>query len=148
MVRYYEDLEIGRIVESKSAPLSEEEIIEFATKYDPQYFHIDPVAAKSSPFGGVIASGTHSIAHWSSLNNTICNDIRWICSVGWKDLCFFKGLLPNVPVYARAQCIEKRPSKSDSKRGVATFRFELLEENGDMVLSMLCTNLVETKNKE
>lgn len=148
MARYYEDLEIGSIVKSKSVALSEGEIIEFARKYDPQYFHTDPVAAKLSPFGGIIASGTHSIAHWSSLNDTICNDIRWICSVGWKDVRFPKGLRPDVPVYATSQCIEKRPSKSDSSRGVATFQYELIEENGDMILSLLCTNLVETRNEK
>ena len=38
-------------------PLTEEEIIAFARQWDPQPFHVDPVAAKASIYGGLIASG-------------------------------------------------------------------------------------------
>ncbi len=148
MARYYEDLVIGEVVRSSAVALNEQEIIEFANKYDPQYFHTDPVAAKASPFGGVIASGTHSIAHWCSLNDTICNDIQWICGLGFDELRFLKVLRPDAPVYATAECTKKRLSQSDPKRGVVTYRYELKEESGDTIISFLSTNLVNTRKNQ
>src|SRR5690606_32074794 len=45
-----------------SHTFTEDEIIAFAKLYDPQYFHIDPEAAKHSHFGGIIASGWHTVS--------------------------------------------------------------------------------------
>ena len=55
--RYWEDLEVGEHFTSRSRTVSETEIVEFATRYDPQYFHMDPEAAMESIFGEVVASG-------------------------------------------------------------------------------------------
>jgi acyl dehydratase len=57
-MRYYEDFTVGEITDLGPVSVSEEEIVEFASRYDPQAFHIDPEAATSSPFGGLIASTT------------------------------------------------------------------------------------------
>ena len=148
MARFYEDLVLGEVVRSLAVALSEREIVEFANKYDPQYFHTDPVAARRSPFGGVIASGTHSIAHWCSLNDIICKDIQWICGLGIDHLRFLKGLRPDVLVYATAECTKKRLSQSDPKRGVVTYHYKLTEEDGDTIISFLSTNLVNTRNSQ
>ena len=69
--RYYEDLVIGEVRESSARTLSLEELLEFASRYDPQYFHADPIAARHSIFGGVIASGIHSAAIWRALDHEI-----------------------------------------------------------------------------
>src|SRR5437868_13811383 len=59
--RYYcEDFPAGRVFEYGSRQLSEKEIIAFARDWDPQRFHTDPVAAKNTPFGGLVASGWHT----------------------------------------------------------------------------------------
>ena len=64
---YFEDIELGSQTDIGSYTFTEEEIIAFATKYDPQYFHIDPVRAKDSLFGGLVASGFHVGAIWMKL---------------------------------------------------------------------------------
>lgn len=56
-----EDLPIDEVIHLGSHTVSEEEIIRFANDWDPQYFHTDPVAAQSSDFGGLIASGIHTL---------------------------------------------------------------------------------------
>jgi acyl dehydratase len=61
-MRHFEDFQIGEVTEIGPVSVNEEEIIEFASRYDPQPFHIDPEAAASSPFGGLIASGWHTTA--------------------------------------------------------------------------------------
>jgi acyl dehydratase len=54
---YLEDLAVGQIFRAGPVVVEAEEMIRFASLYDPQYFHTDPEAAKSSMFGGLIASG-------------------------------------------------------------------------------------------
>ena len=58
--RYFEDYLPGSIYEYGQASVTEDEIIEFALRFDPQPIHTDPVAAASGPFGGLIASGWHT----------------------------------------------------------------------------------------
>jgi acyl dehydratase len=41
-----------------------DDIIEFARRFDPQPFHVDPEAARRSHFGGLVASGWHTAAVW------------------------------------------------------------------------------------
>ena len=60
--RYFEDYEVGCVYEFGSIAVNEAEIIEFARRFDPQTFHIDPEAAKTSAYGGLIASGWHTSA--------------------------------------------------------------------------------------
>ena len=62
MTRWFEDIRDGDVFDLGSHTFSEAEIIAFARLYDPQYFHIDPEAAKSGPFGGLIASGWHTVS--------------------------------------------------------------------------------------
>lgn len=64
---WLEDMEIGARMDLGSHTFTEEEIIAFATKYDPQPFHIDPEAARLGPFGGLVASGWHTTATWMKL---------------------------------------------------------------------------------
>ena len=62
MTRWFEDIVIDEVFPLGSHTFGEEEIIAFATLYDPQYFHLDPEAAKSSHFGGLVASGWHTVS--------------------------------------------------------------------------------------
>ena len=89
---YFEDLPVGTVYELDGPTLSEESIVEFARKYDPQYFHIDPEAAKSSIYGGLIASGWHTVSltmrmicdayltQAASLGSPGVNEVRWLGS--------------------------------------------------------------------
>lgn len=64
---YFEDVELGETFEVGCWTFTEKEIIDFARKYDPQPFHIDPEAARSHEFGGIVASGFHTGAIWMKL---------------------------------------------------------------------------------
>lgn len=59
---YLEDLAVGDMFKSESYRLDQEQIIEFARQYDPQPFHVDPIAAENTPFRGLAASGWHTTA--------------------------------------------------------------------------------------
>ena len=59
---FAEDLEIGQVIPLGSYSVTEEEIVEFATQWDPQWFHMDKETAGSGVFGGLIASGLHTLS--------------------------------------------------------------------------------------
>lgn len=64
----FEDIEVGVEAEIGSHTFSEQEIVDFASRFDPQHFHIDPVAARGSLLGGLCASGWHTACTWMRLN--------------------------------------------------------------------------------
>ena len=92
--RYYDDLVVGERRESHAETVELEALLAFARTYDPQYFHADPVAARNSLFGEVIASGIYTMALWRKLDHEISGDIAWICGVAWEDV---KWPVPCVP---------------------------------------------------
>ena len=61
-LKYLEDFILGEVEKVGEYLLTQEEIIEFGKKWDPQFFHIDPEAADKSVFSGLIAAGTHLLA--------------------------------------------------------------------------------------
>jgi acyl dehydratase len=143
--RYYEDLVIGEVRESGGRTITPEELIEFAARYDPQYFHTDPVAAKESIFGEVIASGIHSAALWRALDHEISGDIQWICGVAWEDVRWPNPVRAGDRLRARAQALMKRPSRKDPRRGIVEYRYTLLNQRNDTVFTCRSINLVALK---
>ena len=92
--RYYEDLETGETLESGTMRVTKDEVLAFARKYDPQYFHADEEAARDPVFGEVVASGIHTMAMWRQLDHQIAADIAWICGVAWDDVRFPRAVPP------------------------------------------------------
>ena len=144
--RYFEDLEPGEYAESTPVAVSEEEIVDFASRYDPQYFHMNPEAAKSHPqFGEVVASGIHILAIWRQRDHEITGDIRWICGISWDDLRWNKPMRAGDAVRARAELLEKRDSASRPERGVVVYRYALVNQNDDELFYCTSTNYVERR---
>jgi acyl dehydratase len=143
--RYFDDIVVGETRESGSRTISLEELIEFATRYDPQYFHADPAAAKQSIFGEIIASGIHSAAIWRTLDHEISGDIRWICGVAWEDVRWPHPIRAGDRVRARAEALSKRASRSDPLRGVIEYRYTLLNQRDEVVFTCRSVNLIEMR---
>ncbi len=144
--RFYEDLSVGGIEESSQKTISKEEILDFAGRYDPQYFHADDEAARQSRFGEVIASGIQVMAIWRVLDHEIAEDIAWICGVAWDDVRFSTALRAGDTVVARSKIIEKRISNSDPTRGVLKTLYTLVNQDDETVWSCISTNLVERRD--
>jgi acyl dehydratase len=144
--RYYEDLEEGLVEESSRYTVTAEEILEFAARYDPQYFHADSEAARDSRFQEPIASGIQIMAVWRRLDHEIAHDIAWICGVAWDDVKFPRALRSGDTVFARSKCLSKRISKKDPTRGVVIYEYKLINQDDQVVWSCRSTNLVERRN--
>ena len=144
--RYFEDLETGECFTSRSRVVTRDEITEFASRYDPQYFHVDPDAATAHPqFGEVVASGIHILAIWRQLDHEITGDIHWICGIEWKQLRWNKPMRADDEVRARAELVSKQASSNRVDRGIVKYRYSLINQDGDDVFYCLSTNLVERR---
>lgn len=138
---YFEDFVEGQTVELGAFSLSEEEIIDFASKYDPQPMHIDPEAARQSIYGGLIASGWHTAASYMRLvvDNVLAGTDS-IGSPGVDQLRWLKPVRPGDSLTARFHILETRTSNSRPERGIVRSRGELLNQAGDVVMTCEAVN--------
>lgn len=138
---YFEDFVEGQTVELGAFSLSEEEIIDFASKYDPQPMHVDPEAARQSIYGGLIASGWHTAASYMRLvvDNVLAGTDS-IGSPGVDQLRWLKPVRPGDSLTARFHILETRTSNSRPERGIVRSRGELLNQAGDVVMTCEAVN--------
>jgi acyl dehydratase len=137
---YFEDFTPGRVFEYGSRTLSEAEIIRFASDWDPQRFHTDPEQAKQTPYGGVIASGWHTgCVLMRFMCDAYLNEASCIGSPGIEDWRFALPVRPGDTLRYRAKVLEARPSASKSDRGIVKWHWELLNQHGEVPVSMVGT---------
>lgn len=137
---YWEDFPAGKVVEYGSRILSQEEIIAFARDWDPQRYHVDPEAAKKTPFGGLIASGWHSgCVLMRFMCDAYLNESSCIGSPGIEDFRFALPVRPGDTLRYRATVLEARASSSKPDRGIVKFRWELLNQRDEAVVTMVGT---------
>jgi len=127
--RFFEDFSVGDRFETGAVTLTESMIIDFALTYDPQPFHIDREAAAASPFGGIIASGFHTIA----LGFRMFMDSRVLaaCSIGSPDMDDVQWLAPVRPddtIHTMAEVMETKESKSKPDRGTLRMRYTIVNQ--------------------
>jgi acyl dehydratase len=126
--------------------VDEAELVDFGRRFDPQPFHVDPEAAASGPYGGLIASGWHTCALMmrllaeqylspaSSLGSPGVDELRWILPVR-----------PDDELGLRVTVEEARLSRSKPDRGLVRTRVELVNGGGAVVLRLLAMNLIRTR---
>lgn len=139
--RKFEDLAIGEARMSSPHVVDASDMLEFAQKYDPQWFHVDPARAKGSIFGEMVASGVYTAALWRRLDHEINSDIDFICGVAWEDVRWPKAVRAGDELRATSEILEKRASR-DPARGVVIFLYRLVDQHDDVVFSCRSINLV------
>ncbi len=134
---YFEDFPVGMTREMQGPALTEAEIIEFASKYDPQYFHVDTERAKESIYGGLIASGWQTVGLCMRL---VCDayllQAASLGSPGVKDVNWRKPVRAGDRLRLRMTVIESKPSQSKPDRGLVLHRWELFNQRDEQVLDM------------
>lgn len=142
-MRYFEDLREGETVQLGSTSVTEEEILEFARRYDPQPFHLDPAAAEASIYGGLIASGWHTCALFMRLLATgFLNETASLGSPGVDELRWLQPVRPGQTLSGAFTIQSARLSSSRPDRGIVTSQGTLANEGDETVLSMVATNLI------
>lgn len=143
--RKFEDLQVGEERHSEPRTVSAEEMVAFAREYDPQWFHADPEAARSSAFGEVVASGVYVLAIWRQLDHGMNSDIDFVCGIGFDEFRLETALRPGNTVTAHSRILELTPSRSRDDRGTAITQYRLTNQNGETVLRFKSINLVHRR---
>lgn len=134
---YFEDFHPGDVFELGAVELTEDEIIEFAERYDPQPFHTDPVAAVASPYGGLIASGWQTCAlYMRRLYDGLIHDSSSVGSTGMEELRWLAPVRPGDRLAATYTVEDVADSGSDTQRGTVMFLAEFTNQEGVVVLRM------------
>ncbi len=141
-MRYFEDFQVGEVLETGSYQVSREEILAFARQFDPQPFHLDDEAARTSIFGGIIASGWHtaSVCHRLIVTHLL-NEAVSLGSPGVDELRWLRPVRPGDTLAARVEVLSLTPSRSKPDRGAIKFRFEVRNQNGELVMTEIANAL-------
>jgi acyl dehydratase len=147
--RYFEDFKAGETVELGERTITEAEILEFAARYDPQVFHIDAERARETAYGGLIASGWHTASlGMRMLVDGLLGSSASMGSPGVEALNWHKPVRPGDTLRARITTLESAVSRSRPDRGRIRSKLEMLNQNGEIVLSWIGTIIVGTRQKE
>ncbi|MES2994096.1 MAG: MaoC family dehydratase [Pseudomonadota bacterium] len=134
---YWEDFPVGNLREFGAMRVTREAILAFASQFDPQPFHLDDTAAEASLFGRLSASGWHTCAmsmrmmcdeyllESSSLGSPGIDSLRWV-----------KPVLVGDTLSVRMTVLEARPMKSRPAVGLILSKWEVLNQDRELVLTM------------
>lgn len=137
---HLDDLAPGQVYALGHRRLGEEKIVAFARDWDPQAFHLDQEAAGSSIYGGLIASGWHTVCVFMRLfADGLLLRAEAMGSPGVDELRWLRPVRPGDTLDARLEVLEVRPSRSRPDRGAARLRCVMTNQDGDDVLTMLAT---------
>jgi|NGEPerStandDraft_6_1074524.scaffolds.fasta_scaffold14585_3 acyl dehydratase len=143
---YLDDLKPGDAFSSPSVILSEQDVIEFAEKYDPQPFHLDRDAAKSSHFGGLVAGGFQTAAlAWALAQRTGVFRKCSLAGIGIDGLHWRKPVWAGDALTCRFELLKKRMSSSRPGQGIAVWRFDVFNQHDEIVLTMQMTQLLKCR---
>jgi len=141
--RYFEDYEGGRVYEYGSVVVTEPEIIEFARRFDPQDMHIDPEKARQGRFGGLVASGWHTIGLAMRLYvDHFLSAVASLASPGVDEVRWPNPVRPGDSLRIRVTILDAVPSRSKPERGVVRARLEAFNQNDEPVLSLIALSIL------
>jgi acyl dehydratase len=145
---YYEDLVVGTKSSFGSYAVTREEVIEFATKYDPQAFHLDDEAAAATHFGRLSASGWHTCAMAMRMvvDNLSANRQAGLGSPGLDELRWVKPVYPGDTLRCESELIAKRRSKSRPEMGILKAVTQVYNQHDELVMSYRTNGLIRVRN--
>jgi len=126
--------------------MDKERMIAFAREFDPQPFHTDEKAAEASVWGGLIASGwlTGSTL-MRLLYDGFLKDAASLGSPGIDELRWLKPVRPGDTLTARLTVIEATASRSRPDRGIVRTRMELMNQDGEVVMTVTGVNFISRR---
>ena len=149
-MQFYEDLAIGQKQAFGRYEVTREEVIEFASKYDPQPFHLDDDAAAATHFGRLSASGWHTCAMTMAMlvENLKANHQAGLGSPGIDQLRWKKPVFPGDTLRCESVVIERRRSGSRPEMGIFKSSLTVFNQNDEPVLEMVSNGLISTRDPE
>jgi acyl dehydratase len=143
---FFEDFAVGQRYETAGITVSEADIIAFARQFDPQYFHLDPAAAAKSAFGGLVASGLHTL----SLTMRLFFELNlWeraiIGSPGLEHVRWLLPLRPGDTMHTQVEISAVKQSRSKPDRGVVSTAHRAINQHDQVIFTATCLHMVRTR---
>lgn len=146
---YFDDFSPGDSFTTGTRTITEAEIIDFASQWDRQYFHLDPEAAKDSIYGGLIASGFHTLLIGFDL---IVEAAVWTGasrgSPGMEHVKWLRPVRPGDTLQVTFQVVETTPSRKRADQGYVLWDHTIRNQNGETVLTFRSTGILERRTGE
>ncbi len=141
---FYEDLEIGKKESFGAYKVTKEEIIDFASKYDPQPFHLDEDMAKKSVFGGLCASGWHTCAMTMRIlvDHMAEAGMAGMGSPGVDGIKWKQPVFPGDTLHVRGEVTDKRESQSRPNIGLAKSTYEVFNQKDELVMQVITNYMI------
>ncbi|MDQ1673355.1 MAG: hypothetical protein QOC98_1917 [Frankiaceae bacterium] len=141
-MRYFEDFGVGDVYELGTVTVDADEMTAFAQRFDPQPFHVDEVAAKESSFGELIASGWFTGSLFMRMYvDGLLQDAASQGSPGVEELRWRRPVRAGDELSGRVTVLDARPSASRADRGTVFTYAEVVNGDGEVVLSMKARGL-------
>jgi acyl dehydratase len=140
--RFLEDFTVGQTFRSGRLRIDKERIQAFASEFDPQPFHLDEEAARSTIFSGLAASGWHTAA--VTMRLLVDSDLKpsgGIVGAGFDEFSWPLPVRPGDELHVESEVLEIRPSRSRPNQGLIKVRTTTLNQN-DEAVQVLIGNLV------
>ena len=135
-MQYFEDLEVGTKASFGHYEVTREEVIDFASRYDPQPFHLDDEAAAQTYFMRMMVEHFSS-QEAASLGSPGIDELRWI-----------KPVYPGDTLRVESELIEKRQSKSKPHMGFTKTRQTTFNQHGEPVMTMVGNGIIRVRDPE
>ncbi len=149
LMKYYEDIEVGVTQKFGNYQVTREEVIEYASKYDPQPFHLDDDAAAATHFGRLSASGWHtaSMTMRMMVDNLKAHKQASLGSPGLQNLQWKTPVYPGDILRCESETLTKRRSEKRPEMGIMTANVRTYNQDDVMVMSMETTGLIAVRDQ-
>jgi acyl dehydratase len=144
-ILYFEDFPIGSTQRSAGYTVTRDEIIEFASRWDPQPWHLDEASARASVFGGLTASACHTFAISGALSSSLPDQLQLVAALGMDELRFPNPVRPGDRLCFISECIDRRESRSRPNIGIVTNLFTMVNQEGLAVMTMKATSMMHKR---
>jgi acyl dehydratase len=144
--RFFEEFSAGQTYRTRTIAVDKALMIDFATEYDPQPFHVDEEAARTSLFGGLAASGWYTGALTARL--LVDSDIKpagGLINAGFDEFRLPRPVRAGDELYVEAEVLEVRPSRSRPQYGWVKLRMTTTNQNGEPVQVMVANFIVQRR---
>ena len=146
-LQYFEDIEVGTRSSFGRYEVTREEVIDFASRFDPQPFHLSDEAAAATHFGRLSASGWHSCAMMMAMlvENLKTNRQAGLGSPGVDELRWLRPVYPGDTLRCESEIFEKRVSQSRPEMGSYRARTTVFNQHDEPVMSLISIGLIATR---
>ena len=144
--KYFDDFHVGESFETEPNFISKDEIIDFASKYDPQAFHLDEESARNGPFGQLTSSGFMTLGKsFTQIFNTDVFNGSSMGAWGLDELRWTKPVYPGDTLKTKVEVLEKKLSSKNPIKGTVRLKQTVYNQNEDVVMTWISNSMIKVK---